>query len=79
MRSGDFEAALDHLEGALATERSPWRIGELHRWAAVAARWGDKPGRAREHEGVVTAPLKRWPVRRHREVGVDFQLLTLGL
>lgn len=79
LRAGRFDEALDHLEAALVTERSPWRIGELHRWSAIAARWAQRPGRAREHEGLVANPSKRWPSRRHREVGVDFQMLSLSL
>lgn len=92
LRSGRFDEALEQLEAALTTERSDFRIAELHRWAAISARWADRPARAREHrQALEMAGLRgdrgrfsRWrdatlARRRHREIGVDFQLLSLTI
>lgn len=64
LRSNRPDEALAHFEAALANERSTFRQGELRHWASVAAAWNNN----------TRAPLAR---RRHREIGVDFQLLTL--
>ena len=90
LRAGRPDEALAHFEVALATERSAFRTGELHRWAALAAGWSGRSERARSHRAALFAhaepacgeakaavdkPLAR---RRHREIAVDFQLLTLS-
>jgi len=90
LRAGRPDDALAHFEVALTTERSSFRTGELHRWAHQAATWTGQKGRAREHrqtllandepalaeaKAAVDKPLTR---RRHREIGIDFQLLTLS-
>lgn len=90
LRAGRPDDALAHLEAALETERSVFRQGELHRWASLAARWCDRGARAAVHRAALMANpeaalaaarrgidrgLAR---RRHREIGVDFQLLGLS-
>jgi len=91
LRSGRPDEALVHLESALAHERSTFRRGELLRWASVAARWAGRPRRAVEHAAALAAErdpacrqaqtaARRAPSsRRHREIGVDLQLLTIHL
>lgn len=91
LRSGRPEEALIHLEAALATERSAFRRGELLRWASVAARWAGQTRRGNEHLGALLASdepalreaqtaARRSPSRRrHREIGVDLQLLSISL
>ena len=64
LRSNRPDEALAHFETALAHERSAFRQGELQHWATIAAAWSRD----------TRASLAR---RRHREIGVDFQLLTL--
>lgn len=89
LRAGRPDEALTHFEVALTTERSTFRIGELHRWAALAADWSGQRERHRGHRAALmsdepsvagsrSALDKPLPRRRHREIGVDFQLLTLS-
>jgi len=90
LRSGRPDEALLHLEAALTGERSTFRSAELHRWASLAARWSGRPDNARAHRAALLAiddaaaveakagVDKPLPRRRHREIGVDFQLLTLS-
>ena len=74
LRSNRPEEALAHFEVAIANERSTFRQGELRRWADVAAAWS-----AKAHPKGATQPTSARVLarRRHREIGVDFQLLTL--
>jgi len=89
LRLGEFDRAHGHFEAALATERSRFRQSELRLWASRAAQWAGRGGAARDHRralGAMSGPEAE-PARRgltetlgrraHREVGVDFQLLTL--
>lgn len=90
LRSGRPDEALAHFEAALATERSTFRSGELRRWAAQAASWSGRSDDAKAHRAALLADRdpataearaavdKPLPRRRHREIGVDFQLLTLS-
>jgi len=89
LRAGRPDEALTHFEVALTTERSTFRIGELHRWAALAADWSGQRASGRGHRVALTSDEpsfagsrsaldKPLPRRRHREIGVDFQLLTLS-
>jgi hypothetical protein len=88
LRAGRFDDAIEHLEAAMESERSTFRIAELHRWASRAARWAGRSGRAREHrrdlgsrrdQSGSLGRLDGWSARwRHREVAVSFQLLSLG-
>lgn len=89
LRSGRPDEALAHLEVALDHERSAFRRGELLRWASVAARWAGRSQRADDHAAALMASSdpacraaqlasRRTPSRRrHREIGVDLQLLTI--
>lgn len=75
LRSGRFDEALAHLEGALEAERSPFRRSQLEGWAGLARRWAGK--RAGSARGPRPDALRDLPARRHRELGVDFQLLAI--
>ena len=89
LRLGEFDRAHDHFEAAIMTEKSQFRLGELRLWASRAAHWAGRDGLAREHRSALGAmngsetdaskrALSQTLGRRvHREIGVDFQLLTL--
>ncbi len=89
LRLGEFDHAYEHFMAAITTERSRFRIGELRLWASRAAQWAGRDSAAHEQRrtlgatnGPETEAAKRalnqkMGRRAHREVGVDFQLLTL--
>lgn len=75
LRSGRFGDATVHLEAALEAERSRFRRDQLEGWGRLARRWAGKSAGARMASA--RSGAADLPARRHRELGVDFQLLAI--